>query len=294
MKTSRLRLAFGLFFCLASVLSAQQVAETEHEAVETIEPPPASERTHVKPPNLREVESRLIAGTNEFRASQQRPKLAENEELAAAASKFAQFMARADKYGHTADGRDPSRRAEEQGYEACIVAENIAYQYRSTGFTAAELSRGFLEGWKKSPGHRRNLLDADLTEIGIAVAFSRKTDHFYAVQLFGRPRSASIRFQIANESDATVHYRLGERLFVLPERYTRTHELCRPGMVKFVAEEVAGEEETEGKKAAEQKSPEKPATVLTPQREDRFVITAAQGAEVIVRREMLPDTESVP
>ena len=40
----------------------------------------------------------------------------------------------------------------------------------SSGFTPKELADGFLEGWKQSPGHRKNMLDPDVTQIGVGVA----------------------------------------------------------------------------------------------------------------------------
>jgi uncharacterized protein YkwD len=43
-----------------------------------------------------------------------------------------------------------------------------------------------VEGWKRSPGHRRNLLAREATQTGVAVARSDQ-GYYYAVQLFGRP-----------------------------------------------------------------------------------------------------------
>ena len=45
----------------------------------------------------------------------------------------------------------------------------------AAGFATEALGKAFVEGWKKSPGHRRNMLDADVTETGVAVARSDKT-----------------------------------------------------------------------------------------------------------------------
>ena len=52
------------------------------------------------------------------------------------------------------------------------------------------------DGWTTSPPHRRNLLDGELTEVGIATAYSARSDRYYAVQLFGRPRSMATRFDL--------------------------------------------------------------------------------------------------
>src|SRR5262249_23469979 len=138
-----------------------------------------------------------------------------------------------NRYGHTADGSRPADRAKAHGYDYCILAENIAYQYSSAGFTADELAREFFHVWEQSPEHRKNMLDADVTDTGIGVAHSPDTGYFYAVQPFARPRSKSLHFQIANRTATTVEYQVGDRTYSLPPRYTRTHEQCRPAPVKF-------------------------------------------------------------
>ncbi len=144
-----------------------------------------------KAPDLDKTTKLLVEGTNAFRKEEHRAELKTNSRLAETAHEFAAFMASTDKYGHDADGSQPADRVKKHGYEYCKVAENIAYEFNSAGFTAEDLSRGFLEGWKKSPGHRANMLDPELMEVGMAVAHSEQSDKYYAVQVFGRPRSAA-------------------------------------------------------------------------------------------------------
>lgn len=100
------------------------------------------------------------------------------------------LMAKTDKYGHTADGRQSSERARSHGYDYAVLAENIAYQYSSAGFTPVELARRFTKGWGESPSHRKNILTAEITEIGVAVARSAASGRYYAVELLGRPKIA--------------------------------------------------------------------------------------------------------
>ena len=175
----------------------------------------------------------IVQQTNQFRRSEDLEKVDPNSHLAKAAQYFANFMAKTDKYGHRADGNRPADRAEKFGYDYCMVSENIAYQYSSEGFTAAELAERFVEGWKKSPGHRKNMLEPAVQETGIGIAQSDKTGYWYAVQMFGRPESASIEFTVANHSDAEIQYTIGERTFPLPPRYTRTHTRCKPTKARF-------------------------------------------------------------
>src|SRR5207253_2501467 len=127
-----------------------------------------------------------------------------NRALADTARDFAEFMARTDRYGHEADGQQPSQRATAHGYGYCMVAENIAFQYSSAGFRSGELARRFVEGWKQSPGHRHNMLEPDATETGVAVAQSPKSGRYYAVQMFGRPQALRVAFRIANRSTTTL------------------------------------------------------------------------------------------
>ncbi|HZF80939.1 MAG TPA: CAP domain-containing protein, partial [Rubrivivax sp.] len=95
-----------------------------------------------------------------------------------------------DRYGHQADGREPSQRVEAAGYEWCMVAENIGWQYDSRGFDTASLARRLVDGWEKSPPHRANMLDKRPRDIGIATAQSPRSGRHYGVQLFARPCAA--------------------------------------------------------------------------------------------------------
>ena len=185
-------------------------------------------------PDLARVMSIVIDGTNRFRQEHRLAPLEADSKLAATARDFAGFMANTDKFGHAADGREPSARARRHGYEYCLVSENIGYQYRSDGFkTAAELADGFVEGWKRSPGHRKNMMDRDATGIGVAVARSPKTGRYYGVQVFGRPASHVIEFAVANESEQRIEYRVGSAAYWLPRRSVRTHRECVPEPVGF-------------------------------------------------------------
>ena len=125
-------------------------------------------------PDLARVEELISKLTNEFRRQEGRPEVQRNPKLTAAAHSFADYVARTNRFGHTADGSQPWERAKKQGYKYCVIAENIAYEYNSAGFGTEELARSFVEGWKHSPPHRKNMLDPDLTDIGVGVAAQPK------------------------------------------------------------------------------------------------------------------------
>lgn len=175
----------------------------------------------------------ILSLTNRFRAQHGRSELKSNAELSHAAQDFADYLARTDTFSHTADGKRPSQRVGEHGYQYCIVAENIAEEYNSAGFTTASLARAFVTGWRHSPEHRKNMLDGDLDDLGVGVARSQRTGRYYAVQDFGRPKTKSIAFQITNEADAPIHYKLDGRSFALDPHYTITHSRCRPPELDF-------------------------------------------------------------
>lgn len=181
------------------------------------------------------VAADIVQQTNAFREVQRRAPVTAAAALTEAAQAFADLMARTDRYGHEADGRDPPERARQHGYDYCIVSENIAYRYRKPEFERHELAQSLVQGWESSPIHRHNMLDPDVRDTGVGVARSRKTGRWYAVQMFGLPKHAQIRFQITNETPQTIRYRLGERSFELEPRVTRTHLQCRDAEVSLDA-----------------------------------------------------------
>src|SRR5262249_9652313 len=146
-----------------------------------------------------------------------------------------------NKFSHEADGNNPEDRATLHDYQYCIVAENIAWQMRSTGFTTNELARVFIDSWENSPPHRENMLDPDVTEIGVAIAYSPRTHRYYAVQEFGRPKSDAIRFKVTNHTASTIQYTIGPatrdkngpQSFDIAPRSTMTHTRCRPATIDW-------------------------------------------------------------
>jgi len=222
--------AMLLACCQVSSSFAQTVDEEQSETIDI-----ASPEFPVTDENLDrdKVATLIVEQTNEIRTQHDRSPLKVNDQLREAAEYFANYMATHDKYGHTADGQRPADRAAKHDYDYCIVAENIAYQYSSRAFTEDELSERFVEAWEHSPKHYQNMIDQDLMEIGAAVARSKKSGYYYAVQLFGRPKSAAIHFEIANRTDETVEYECDGQRLPLPPRYVRVHEECRPSEITF-------------------------------------------------------------
>jgi uncharacterized protein YkwD len=235
--------------------SLGSLSADEPEKPEQIQAPKVADDSG-KRPDLAKVAERITEQTNEFRKKEGCGPVKADAKLADAAKYFAAFMAEKDLYGHRADGTGPADRAEKHGYDYCLVLENIAYAFDSRGFEADPLAEKFFTGWKESPGHRKNMLDPDVTETAVAVARSESTGHYYAVQMFGRPKSAAIEFKIENQAGGEIEYTLGADKFALPAGYTRTHTLCRPAELTLRGP---------GEKAE--------ATTVKPAAGDRFVVT---------------------
>lgn len=186
-----------------------------------------------------EVAERVFRKTNAFRTANRLEPLRVTRELTDAAQRFAEFMASTDQYGHDADGRTPAERARAHGYDYCVIAENIAFRFSSSGFDADQLAAQLMEGWEQSPRHRHNMLLASVLDLGVGVARSGRAHRYYAVQIFGRPKSAASRFEIVNRTEAPVRYELDAEAFVLPPRVSRTHQGCFRGALKLVPQEGA-------------------------------------------------------
>jgi uncharacterized protein YkwD len=146
-------------------------------------PSPAAERH----PDIARATAMVIDETNAFRRHEGRGAVERNPKLEEAAREFARYLARTETLEHDADGHTPGERAQRHGYRWCRIAENIAYQFDSRGYATEALAQGLVEGWKKSPGHRRNMLERDVKHIAVAVARSDRNGYYYAVQMFGKP-----------------------------------------------------------------------------------------------------------
>lgn len=105
----------------------------------------------------------VLALVNKERATVGCPALTVNAQLTKAAQDHSEDMAAHSNMSHTgSDGSDPGQRITRAGYEWRTYAENVAYGYD----TAAQV----MEGWMNSPGHKRNILDCEVKEIGIGLA----------------------------------------------------------------------------------------------------------------------------
>ena len=184
-------------------------------------------------PDIPLVESAIVEMTNAFRQDNQLAPVTANAELAKAARAYAEFLAKSNRFSHTADGRHPADRIAAAGYGACQVAENLASNLDSRGFETRQLSRQAIEGWKRSPGHRKNMLLPHVTEVGVAAAKANGGQKYLLVQVFARPQSLSYKFKINNEAAEAVQYAFRDRTHEIKPRTLVTHTSCLPDEIAF-------------------------------------------------------------
>ena len=185
-------------------------------------------------PDIPQVEIQIVEMTNRVRAEQKLAAVKPNAELGAAARAYAAFLAKSGTFSHTADGHEAGDRITAAGYKWCQVGENLALAQSSNGFKSAELATKAVEGWLNSPGHRQNLMQPHMTEIGVGVARAADKDPKYiTVQLFGRPQSLMYEFQISNATEATVSYEFGGEKHEVKPSFAVTHTYCAPSTLAF-------------------------------------------------------------
>jgi uncharacterized protein YkwD len=128
------------------------------------------------------VAADIVRFTNDARTRNGLPALRTNARLMEAARLHADQMAAYQRGEHTIPGaRYPTMqsRLDAAGYAFMQAAENVAWNQQT--------AQQAVTTWMNSSGHRANILDAGLTEIGAAMARSSKGEPYW-IQVFGRPR----------------------------------------------------------------------------------------------------------
>ena len=185
-------------------------------------------------PDIPVVETAMIEMTNAFRLENKLGKVRFSTALTRTARTYAAFLAKNNVFSHTADNRGVGDRAAASGYEWCTIGENLAMNLDSRGFETRALARETVEGWINSPGHRENLLGEHYTDVGVGVVQAPDSNPKYIiVQVFGRPQSAKVTFQITNTTGQSVAYSVGDKRHDLNPRMSVTHTSCAPDKISF-------------------------------------------------------------
>jgi len=128
---------------------------------------------------------RTVALVSAYRAENGLDPVRLDSRLMDAARSQALAMGRRDKIGHNVAG-SLAKRVSAAGYDWGATAENLG-----AGYPTLEAA---VDGWKRSAGHRRNLLNPNVTEIGIAAVStppgSRYRNYWALVLAAPRPEPA--------------------------------------------------------------------------------------------------------
>jgi uncharacterized protein YkwD len=121
----------------------------------------------------------VVTLTNAERTKKGCRKLSADTTLTKVAQAHSVDMAKKNYFAHNSkDGRSPFQRMSDAGYDYAAAAENIAAGQRTPKEVVA--------GWMNSPGHKANILNCDLTEIGVGYATGGDYG-VYWTQDFGKP-----------------------------------------------------------------------------------------------------------
>lgn len=141
------------------------------------------------PDTLEQARAATLCLINRERAAHGLPALATDARLTQAAQLHADDMGKRDFYDHrNPDGAVPSARVYAQGLppHGTTVAENIHW---GTGWLGTP--REILRDWMNSPGHRKNILRAEVSHVGVGIGFDaprpghRGQARVYATNFFG-------------------------------------------------------------------------------------------------------------
>lgn len=127
---------------------------------------------------------RIVELTNIERSKAGLPPVILNSQLAASAQSHSQDMALQDYFKHTGlDGSTASTRNQAAGYQGFSGWENIG-----VGYSTPEAA---IEGWINSSGHRENILNPNINEIGVGFYYLANDTgstnwNYYWTQVFGQ------------------------------------------------------------------------------------------------------------
>jgi uncharacterized protein YkwD len=158
-----------------------------NHATATATPTPPARRapTPTSGPVQASFASRALARTNAYRSQFKCPPLHENAQLDQAAFAHSQDMATHGYFDHNSpSGQTPWDRIHAAGYQFSMAAENIAAGYP----TPEAVIDAFFNETPPNDGHRRNLLNCSLRDVGFAYYYQKGSEYgSYWTQDFATP-----------------------------------------------------------------------------------------------------------
>ena len=155
--------------------------------------------------NPDQLKNEIFTKINEQRKKSSKSMFVENKLLSDAANKKLEDMFQKNYWDHTSpEGQKAWVFIDETGYSYTLAGENLA-----RGFITAD---GMVSAWMQSPTHKKNILDKEFAETGIAVGNGviDGKSVTVAVQLFGKPSAVFAQGQslVAGERSVTPRFSL--------------------------------------------------------------------------------------
>ncbi len=152
------------------------------------------------------LENLIKIGIDSLRAEKNLHPLAHDSILYLAAVDHAKYLLKTGEFSHNQKNsikRTPHKRVLFYNGKHNMSGENIAkiyifrplfnYQNKTINISDYKLAAiEFVEGWKHSKGHYKNIMTPEFNSTGVAVSYNKKTDEVFAVQVFGRSNNIAL------------------------------------------------------------------------------------------------------
>lgn len=123
---------------------------------------------------------------NSLRVENGLPKLIWNDEIADITEDHSKKMHDLADLNHFIQGKGPEDRLNEAGIKWSCYVENVAYNKGQP-----DKGKAAFESWKKSDGHRKNMLDACVTEGAVGYTGCEMMGHYFTFMAF-KPASETV------------------------------------------------------------------------------------------------------
>ncbi|MBP7733507.1 MAG: hypothetical protein KA140_07085 [Caldisericia bacterium] len=116
---------------------------------------------------------------NNFRVENGLPKLIWNDDIADITEEHSRKMHDSSELNHFIQGKGPEDRLNDAGIKWSCYVENVAYNKGQS-----DKAKAAFESWKKSDGHRKNMLDSCVTEGAIGYTGCEVMGHYFTFMAF--------------------------------------------------------------------------------------------------------------
>lgn len=140
---------------------------------------PASRALDVAPAKPQAAILDIFDYINNFRVENGLPKLTWNDDIADITEEHSRKMHDSSELNHFIQGKGPEDRLNDAGIKWSCYVENVAYNKGQS-----DKAKAAFESWKKSDGHRKNMLDTCVTEGAIGYTGCEMMGHYFTFMAF--------------------------------------------------------------------------------------------------------------